>query len=128
MEALINQWRILLLGGRGSSRVKPFNHEEEMVDALVDRVDEAVRALKEKEVDLNPRRKSKRKLEEDDDFSPETKHAMFAVDKEVQLGGFIVRESQQRETRSSIVRKNARLKNQEGTSSAADESAEVINL
>ncbi len=59
---------------------------------FVDRVDAALRALKVEEVDLSPKRNSKRKRKDDDDdyHSPETKRQFSANDMEVRFGGGVV--------------------------------------
>jgi len=42
-------------------------------NVMVDWVDDALRALKAKEVDLSPKQKNKQKLKDEDDYSLETK-------------------------------------------------------
>jgi hypothetical protein len=96
---IIGHWKAFLLDG---DRLTAWQGkgDDEVVQAIIDRVESAFRALKTNEVDLSPKRKQKRKREDDDDFSPETKKQLAKVDAEVQSGGPIVRPSQQRSTRS----------------------------
>ena len=70
-----------------------------VVQAMVDRMESNLRALKADEVHLSPKRKQKKKCEDDDDFSPEMKKQIAKVDKEVQAGGPIIHPSQMVTTR-----------------------------
>ena len=97
---IIGHWKAFLLDG-DCLTVWQGKGDDEVVQAMVDRVESNLRTLKADEVDLSPKRKQKRKREEDDDFSPETKKQFHKVDIEVQSGGRIVRPSQQRSTRQS---------------------------
>jgi len=54
--------------------------EDEMIKQLMDDIDCAVRALKAHEVELSPKKKNKRKIEEEDDHSPKTKRQFERVD------------------------------------------------
>jgi hypothetical protein len=95
---IIGHWKAFLLDG---NRLMAWQGkgDDEVVQAMVDRVESNLRALKADEVDLSPRRKQKRKREDDDDFSPEMKKQISKVDKELQTGGLIVHPSEMVTTR-----------------------------
>jgi hypothetical protein len=83
MNEVIMKWRLYL--GEGND---PFwlhvKSEDAMINKLMDDVDRAVMALEAHEVDITPKKKSKRKIEEEDDHSPETKWQFERVDMEVE--------------------------------------------
>jgi hypothetical protein len=95
---IIGHWKAFLLDG---NRLMAWQGkgDDEVVQAMVDRVESNLRALKADEVDLSPRRKQKRKREDDDDFSLEMKKQISKVDKELQTGGLIVHPSEMVTTR-----------------------------
>ena len=50
-------------------------------------MDAALRTLKAQEVDLSPKRRQKKKMEDEDDYSPETKRQFTIVDMEARAAG-----------------------------------------
>ena len=116
MADIIVQWRAFMLEGDRPSKLQ-FKDDDEAVNAMVDRVDAALRALTAGEVDLTLMRKKKRKVQEEEDYSPESKRLFSMVDVEVQSGGPIVRVSQQRQTRQAT----KRLLAKEGASPSSGE-------
>ena len=77
---------------------------DEMVNALVAKVESATRTLSARECNLSPLRNRKRRAEEreeEEQFSPKSKRVVAAVDEEVQSGGAILNDSQKRHTRAS---------------------------
>ena len=103
MVEIICEWRAFLL--EGSTPKKLMNKSsDDMVNALVAKVESATRTLTARECDLSPVRNRKRRAEEREDeeqFSPKSKRVLAAIDQEVQSGGPILNDSQKRHTRAS---------------------------
>lgn len=77
-----------------------------VVDTFVKRIAKALEAFNAHELTLDFKRK--RKVNEDDDHSPEMKRAMEAIDREVSRGeARMLRESQRRRTRSLEAQRQA---------------------
>jgi hypothetical protein len=84
VKEVITKWRKYL--GEGDEQVWMMKSEDEMINKLMDGIDCAVRVLKAHEVELSPKKKNKRKIQEEDDHSPETKRQFERVDMQVQAG------------------------------------------
>ena len=116
MVDIITTWRDFILDGLRPSWL--YNKDDDdSVNAMVDRVDHALRALRAQEVDLSPKRKQKRKMEDEDDYSPRAKRQFYIVDMEVEAGGRVVQEHREPRPR----RTSARLSAKEGPSRVSGE-------
>ena len=86
VDDIITQWREFLLGG-DQKKWFHMKDEDKVVNTMVEKVDAALRTLKAQEVDLSPKRRQKKKMEDEDDYSPETKRQFTIVDMEARAAG-----------------------------------------
>lgn len=87
---IIKHWREFLFEGVTEGNLYSLQMADKVLDNLLLKLESALKALKLKTVDLTPKRDKKRKLEEDDDYSPESARAFCVVDratKSVRLPG-----------------------------------------
>ena len=116
MRDIIHHWRVFLVGGEQSPLLYKED-DDEAVKVMISKVDGALRALKAHEVDLSPQQRNKRKREDNDDFSPDTKRQFQRVDMEATSGRPSVGGSPRPTTR----RVSARLLALEGSSRDVEE-------
>lgn len=110
INEVITKWRKYLGEGEEPTWMH-VKSEDEMMKSLMDEVDCALRTLKAHEVDLTPLRMKKRRIEEEDDHSPETKRQFERVDMQVQATNL-----------QTVPRRTSRrLMAKEGTSRDAEE-------
>jgi hypothetical protein len=125
VDDVVNKWRKYLRGEdksgvQGTPAWFEVKSEDVKIQKLLDVVDCAVRALKAQEVELTPKRKSKRKMVEEDDHSPETKRQFERVDMEVGASRAIHLNQAQGSSQAIPRRTSRRLMEKEGTSRDAE--------
>jgi hypothetical protein len=85
MKEVLFEWRTFLLEREGKGHPQWFTMQDDDhgIDLLVQRVDAHLRAYHGEDVDFSSKKKMKRKMEDEDDHSPETKRQFQRVDMEM---------------------------------------------